>query len=250
MKRTLIEMVQDILSALDAEEVNSIDDTLEATQVANIIKNCYLNMATTRNWTGQRKLLSFNHSATLDRPTHIRSPENIKEMILFKYNVAKEDDQMEYREISYREPDVFLRLVSSRGVDTPNTKIITDTGGTPLVIITNKPPSYWTSFDDTYIVCDSYDSQVDDTLKASKTQVLAYMYPEFKLLDSFVPEMPAEAFQALYNESKSIAFVEVKQVANQKAEQEATRQRVWLSRNDFQLKGGTRYPNYGRRVVK
>ena len=40
MKRTLLEMTQDILSAIDADEVNSIDDTVEATQVATIIKNC------------------------------------------------------------------------------------------------------------------------------------------------------------------------------------------------------------------
>lgn len=250
MKRTLIEMVQDILSALDAEEVNSIDDTIEATQIASIIKNCYLNLATTRNWAGQRRLLSFNHSATLERPTHIKSPENIKEMLVFKYNVAKTDDRMEYREVVYREPDVFLRLTSSRGVDTPNTRIITDVGGTPLVIITNKAPSYWTTFDDTYIVCDSFDSQIDDALKASKTQALAFMYPEFVMVDDHVPQMPAEAFPALFNEAKSVAFVEIKQVANQKAEQEATRQHTWLSRNDYSLKGGVRYPNYGRRSSK
>lgn len=42
MRKTLLEMVQDILSEMDSDEVNSINDTVEAEQVATIIKNCYL----------------------------------------------------------------------------------------------------------------------------------------------------------------------------------------------------------------
>lgn len=250
MERTVLSIVQDILSALDAEEVNSIDDTVEATQIANIVKNCYLDMSTTRNWSGQKVLRTFEHSASLERPTHIKAPRNIKEMLIFKYDCSKTGETTEYREVRYKEPDAFLRLVGSRNKNTPNTKLVTDVGGTDLSIITNKAPSYWTTFDDVYIICDSYDKQVDDTLKSSKTQVYCVMYPEFRLVDDFVPAIPAEAFQALFNEVKSVAFVEIKQVANQKAEQEAMRQRTWLSRKEWQLQGGVSYPNYGRKRVK
>lgn len=250
MKRTVLDIVQDILSALDAEEVNSIDDTVEATQIAHIVKNCYLNMATTRNWAGQKRLIPFNHSATLERPTHIKSPENLKELLIFKYDCSKDPTKTDYQEIRYREPDSFLRLAASRNDSTLNVESVRDVGGVELFIVNNKPPTYWTTFDDTYIICDSYDRTVDDTLKASKTQAYAVMYPEFKVVDNFVPDIPAEAFAALFNEAKSVAFVEIKQVANQKAEQEAVRQRVWLSRNDWKLQGGVNYPNYGRRSQK
>lgn len=250
MKRTLLELVQDILSALDADEVNSIDDTVEATQVATIIKNCYLNLASNRNWAGQKRLITFSHSGSPEQPTHLKTPDGIKELHLFNYNVTRTNDTVEYREVQFCHPDTFLRLVSHRGVDTPNTKVVRDFGGTDLVIITNKAPSYWTTFDDSYIVCDSYDSVVDDALKASKTQLHVTLTTPFRMVDDFVPDMPDEAFQSLYNEAKSIAFVELKQVANQKAEQEAVRQRTWLARKNWQLQGGVRYPNFGRRTIK
>lgn len=250
MKRTLLNMTQDILSAIDADEVNSIDDTLEAAQVASIIKNVYLNMASNRNWSGQNRLIQFDHSGTPEKPTHLRAPDNLKEVHLFQYDCAKEPGRMEYREVKFMEPDVFLRRCGGYNPTTQNTRVIRDFGGTPLVIITNKPPSYWTTFDDQYMVCDSYDMEQDDALKASKTQLHVSQFPTFSLTDDYVPELPVEAYQALFNEAKSVAFVEIKQVANQKAEQEAVRQRTWLSRKEWQLVGGVKYPNYGRRGAK
>lgn len=243
-------MTQDILSALDSDEVNSIDDTVEAYQVATVLKNVYLAMAANRNWEGQKKLITFEHSASLELPTHLKAPASLKELHFFKYNWTKDGNTFEMKDVLYKHPDEFLRLVANRGVNTPHTRIITDPGGTPLVVITNKPPSYWTSFDDTYIVCDSYDAQVDDTLKSSKSQLHVTLYPTFEMSDSFIPHLPVEAFPSLEAEAKSVAFVEIKQVANQKAEQESVRQRTWLARKNWQLAGGVRYPNYGRKGTK
>jgi hypothetical protein len=39
MKKTLLEIVQDILNDLDSDAVTAIGDTIEATQVANISLN-------------------------------------------------------------------------------------------------------------------------------------------------------------------------------------------------------------------
>jgi len=40
-KMTVLEIVQDILNDIDGDEVNSIDDTLESEQVAQIVKSTY-----------------------------------------------------------------------------------------------------------------------------------------------------------------------------------------------------------------
>ena len=44
--------------------------------------------------------------------------------------------------------------------------------------------------------------------------------------------------------------MKLKQAPDQKAEQEAVRQRNWLSRKAWKVKGGIHYPNYGRNSHK
>lgn len=247
MKMTLLELVRDILNEMDSDDVNSITDTVEAMQVAQIIKTSYMELMSNRNWPHQRKLVQVEASGTLERPTHLKLPPSIKELVFFKYDMNKTDDptKFEYREVHYRHPDEFLRITSFTN-NSPNTVMVTDIGGTPIVIRNNKPPSYWTSFDDTHIVCDSYERGVDDTLKKSKSQVLVYLNPEWEHRDDFIPEMPDEAFAALLSEAKSTAFIALKQMANEKAEQKSVRQQRWLSRKAWRAKGGVRYDNYGR----
>lgn len=247
MKMTLLEIVRDILSEMDSDDVNSITDTVEAMQVAQIVKTTYMEITSNRNWPHQKKLIQVDASGTLERPTHLRLPDNVKELEFFRYDKNKTGDltKMEYRDVQYRHPDEFLRITSSLN-RSDNVRVVTDFNGTPIVIKTNQAPSFWTSFDDTYMVCDSYNSYVDDTLKKSKTQCLVYTNPTWVHMDDAYPDLPDEAFAALLSEAKSTAFIAVKQMANEKAEQKSVRQQRWLSRKAWRANGGVRYDNYGR----
>lgn len=49
-KYTLLDMTQDILSDMNSDEVNSIADTIESMQVAQIIKSTYYNIIDGRDW--------------------------------------------------------------------------------------------------------------------------------------------------------------------------------------------------------
>lgn len=249
---TLLEIVKDILNDLDSDDVNSIDDTIEATQVANIVRSCYNEMVSNRNWPNRQTLLQLEHSGTTDLPTHLQAPERLNELIFFKYEKHKTDGSSEIvmQDVRYKYPDDFLRYISSRSTTNPNVEVVTDISGTKLLILNNVAPSFWTSFDDRYIVCDSFDNSLDDTLKKSKTQCLAYLDPEFFLEDDFVPDLPANAFSALVEESKSTASFKIKQMADQKSEQKSVRQQKWLSRKARRLAGGVRYYDYGRKSRK
>ena len=249
-KRTLLDMVQDILSAMSSDEINSINDTVEALQVATIIKNVYYEMATNRNWPHQRRLMQLDAVSDLTHPNYLRIPSDVKELdniVSIKYNKRKESDTRDrYDTVEYIYPDKFLDLTNDRVSSANDITVVTDFGGAILLIKNDTAPTYWTSFDDDYIVFDSYDAAIDNTLQNSKTQVVAYKQLEFSFTDSFIPDMPAEAFPALFNEAKSVAFIELKQQANDKAEQVAQRQKRWLSRQAWRASGGVRYPNFGR----
>lgn len=248
-KMTLIEMVQDVLNDLDSDEVNHIDDTIEAQQVAQIIKTCYFEMIGNRNWPHTNKLIQLEASGTLSLPNYMILPENLKELSYFKYDKQKKDAvDIEIKDVIYKEPDDFLRYISNRRSSDANVETIIDPSGTKLLIFNDQAPTYWTSFDDNYLVTDAYDKNVDDTLKKSKSQCQAYLIPTWNRSDTFVADLPVEAFPALLEEAKSTAFMALKQMANQKAEQKAKRQQTWLSRKAWRAHGGVQYEDYGRKA--
>jgi hypothetical protein len=246
MKKTLYEIVDDILNEMDADKVNSITDTVESEQVAQIVKSCYYEMMSNRNWPHLRKLIQLDSLGDTNKPNYLKAPDELKEMEFFKYETQKAGETVpQLNDVKFKHPDDFLRMISTRTGD--SVVQVTDFSGSKLLIYNDRAPQYWTSFDDEHIVTDSWDAAVDSTLKKSKTQCLAYMYPTWTHEDAFVPDLPSSAFSALTEEAKSTAFLVLKQMANQKAEQKAGRQQRWLSRKAWQVQGGIRFPDYGRK---
>lgn len=249
MKLTLLEIVQDILSDSDSDLVNSINDTPEAGQVAQIVRTTYRDIISNRNWPHLRTLSQLT-PATLAKPTHCALPNNIKELEEIRYDVAKAGEKRTYRKVVYKYPEEFLDMVNARNTDNDYVIEVLDDSGVYINIINNKAPQYWTSFDDKVVVMDSYDSEVDTHLQNTKTSCIIIKQPSWEHDDDFVPDLPSEAFSLLVAESKSRAFLALSQEPNEKAEQQAYRSRVWLSRKAWEANGTQRYPNYGRRGRK
>lgn len=154
-----------------------------------------------------------------------------------------------YTPIKYKSPDDFLELVYSRRNLTTNVETVVDSSGVKLTIVNNKDPEYWTSFDDVNIVFDSYNAEKQpEGIYFFNAFTHAYEYPAaWEMFDDFIPDLPADAFSALIEEAKSVAFVTLKQMPNQKAEQKSQRQQRWLSRKAWKARGGVKFPNFGRR---
>ena len=248
-KRTLLEIVQEILVVIDGDEVNSIDDTIESTQVADIVRSTFQAMTSNRNWAHTKKLISFTPSGDTALPTHMIVADDVKELVenSVQYNKAKfGETRKKYLRVNYLEEEAFLRRMNGRNSDNNDIDVIIDPSGVELLIRNDTAPEYWTSFDDKTLVFDSYDSEVESTLQESKVRARAFHMLSFTVVDNFIPNLPEEAFTALIEEAKSRTQVQLHQFNDPKAEQEATRQNNWLSRKQFTLKGGFKYPNYGR----
>lgn len=251
MIKTLLEMVTDILSDMDSDSVNSIFDTAESEQVAQIVKSTYFSMLTTRDWPHLRETIQLTPSLDLSKPTHMYVPDDVTRMVFINYDCRRLGESRKlYRRMNWREPDVFLQLTNQQDSTQDNVDVIVDDSGVELLIRNDIAPSYYTSFDDKTLVFNSYDSEVDDTLKNDKTQAQAYVMPSWTMEDTFVPDLPTEAFIALLEEAKSRAMFKLKQMEDPKAEQESRRQQRWLSRNAWRVKGGIKKPNYGRNSRK
>ena len=250
-KRTLLEITQEILSDIDGDEVNSINDTVESTQVADMVRSTFVAMVSNRNWPHSRKFVSISLYSDSSLPTHLSVPDIVKEMIYINYNKIKTGEtRKKYLPVRYKEPDEFLMILNSRDNTSSTVDTITDPSGIELLIKNDTAPTYYTSFDDDVIVFDSYDSAVDSTIQESKIQAYAYTMLQFTVSDTYIPDLPEEAFTSLIEEAKSKAAIRLKQAQDPKAEQESTRQRNWLSRKAWRVAGGTHYPNYGRNNKK
>jgi len=248
-KMTLLEMVQDIMSDMDSDEINSINDTVEALQVAQIIKSTYYNIIDGRDFPFLYETFQLESSGTNARPTHMGLPETIIDLKTINYNCRKlTDTKDKYKEILYKTPEDFLYILNQRNSSDSKVTTVTDTTGISLLIYNDRSPQYFTSFDDDNLVFDSYDRAVNTTLVAAKTQCHGKRSVAFTLLDTFTPDLPVQMFTYLLAEAKSTAFLTLKQMANQKAEQVSISQKRRMSQDAWRLKNGITYPNYGRKA--
>jgi len=89
MKMSLLDIVQDILNDLDSDEVNSIDDTTESQQIAQIVKSTYFAMMSNRNWPHLKRGISLQAPGTTATPTHMTLSDSVKELSFINYNKSK-----------------------------------------------------------------------------------------------------------------------------------------------------------------
>lgn len=251
MKYTLLDIVQEILSDMDSDEVNSIDDTAEAGQVATIVKSTYLAMMSNRNWPHQRKGITFTSFSSPDRPTHMKLSSDVKEVCFVNYNVAKNGEpKKKYQPVSFLDSEEFLRKTNKEDSTKSNVQVVVDPSGIELLIRNDRAPEYYTTFNDEDLVFDSFDNEIDTTLQESKIQSQGYVMSDWVHKDDAVPDIPDTVFTSLIEEAKSRASTKLRQIVDRKSEQEAVRQRRWLARKSRRNAGGIKFPNYGRGTRK
>ena len=86
MKRTLLDMTQNILSSLNSDEVNSIGDTTESTQVAEIIRTTYYNILGRAELPEHQKLINLSSATNAGLPTVMYRPlEGVVKIDWIKY---------------------------------------------------------------------------------------------------------------------------------------------------------------------
>jgi hypothetical protein len=250
-KKNLLQIVQDILSAMNSDPVNSITDTREATQVAEQCARVFYTMTSNRVWPANKQLATLDASGEAARPAMMRLKEAVTQIESVYYDCRKAiTDPPEYREVKRMEYVDFLEHLMLRNPSNPNVLTMMDVRGTPLFVLNDSSPSYYTSFDDEWLIFDSYDSVVDTTLQSSKTQVLSLVEPEFTVANDFIPPVPTHLFSYYENECLAWCFVIIKQMVNDKVEATVLEQKGYISRNKHRVGGYSKYPDYGRKSRK
>lgn len=236
-KMTLLEIVQNILNATDGDAVNSIGDTVESMQYAEVVKETYQEITAGIDLPGQKGLILLDATTSLDKPNELTCPADVEKIEWVRYNGT---------EIKYLEPEAWVKyVVQRRASEDESLELING-----FVIYTDRDPEYYTSFDDTTLIFDAYNKSQDACLQQSKTLCWGKKIFEFQLVDSYVPPIPADMFPRLLAEAKDVCFSNYKQVASVKDKERARRQLTRQQNNMYkagEIKPIDRLPNYGRK---
>jgi hypothetical protein len=242
-KLSLLDMTQNILSSMDSDEVNSINDTVEALQVAEVVRETFFDVFSNLNLPCRTSLIQLDAVNDVDRPNYLKIPETVKQILWVKYN-WRESSDADYRVVEYLDPERFVERQMTITFDTT----INDFSGVKIPIFTDRHPQFFTTFDNSYLCFEGYNNSADSTLQKSQSLAYGYVYPSFLLEDDFVPELDANYFPMLLSEAKSTCFVNFKQESNSKEEQRARRGRMRVQNDLWKAsQKDNSGPDYGRK---
>lgn len=258
MRYTLLETVQRVLSSIKGEEVNSYSDTAESLAVRDIIKECYYSILSTQDFPELKTLFELNASGDNAKPTLMTLPSDVIGLEWVKYNkILDGATAPSYEYVYYLPLAKFLELTDKLSTDDDTVGSFTVTTGSADSIefyyTNNGAPQWYTTLDDSTIIFDSYDSDVDTTLQKTKTKCYGLKSDTWEDSDDFEFAIDAQQFTILLKEAKAMAWLELKQTQNVTAERqarkatikaEAKKDRVNYNHKDYYYNN---YPNYGRK---
>lgn len=258
---------------MKSDLVNSLGDTQESSDVAELIRETYFEIGTLRDWPWMWEITSLEGVGDVDNPTKLKIPENVCWVEWIKYNkqntgatddaaaVANSNNSVtpgnpaptalvnekNYQEVAYLSPREFCDISYKLNSEIAQVTTVFE-NGVRLLIENDRQPTYWTSFDDEFIIMNAFDQNFESTLQQSNNTIHAKRLPTWQVEDTFVPDLPAHLFPYLLAEAKSVCSVEIRQVANEKAEQKSRRQLVTMQHRAWRENGQQKTPDFGRPV--
>jgi hypothetical protein len=248
-KMTLLEMVQNIASALETDEISSISDTTESLQIAEVIKETFYEQFNNIVIPEFRGLITLDDVNDLTRPNYLKIPSNVTKIDWIRYKDFRNSDK--YIQVKYLDPEDFIDTQLQYSSTSNNVFLTQDPSGVSYYVTNNGCPQFYTMFDDEYLVFNRFDADSEDTLQSSNTIVFGSKVEEFELEDDYVPPIDGNLFPLLLAEAKSTCFINLKQISSSKEEQRARRQRIRMQNDQFKDRKAQRSyfergPNFAR----
>lgn len=237
-KMTLLEMTQNIASAIESDEISSITDTTESLQIAEVIKETYYEQFNNIFVPELRGLIQLDDVSDLTMPNYLKIPSSVNKVEWIKYKDFRNNTH--FTDVDYIEPEDFLFRQLQYDNGSGNVVLTTDPSGITYYIKSNGRPQHFTMFDDQYIAFDGYDLDEETTLQSSNTIAFGWKSPDFLMEDDFVPVLDGNLFPLLLAEAKSTCFINLKQISSSKEEQRARRQRIRMQNDQFKSRKAER----------
>lgn len=212
MPMNLQQMTERVAEFVNADKVDSINDTDESYKIATIIKETYEEMILSKEIQTALELFQLQSSSNTAAKTCLLLPDTALTLDIVKY--TKNDGKIYSPQ--YLEPMEFIDW--TLGVDTtlPTVETVTDQeSGAVYNIRTDKDPSFYTIMSGKYLIFDSYNSDFESTLQGRHCLCYGHTLPVFELEDDFIPDLQEQQFPILLSRAKTAADMELRGNFNQ-----------------------------------
>lgn len=229
---TVLGIVQDVLNEGDMDTVSTWNETIESEQIGNMIETIFYEFHA-NNLIPSHQELENPTSATGN--TYYTIPTDVSEIFWVKY-----DDGTDRVNLRYLEPQAFIDILDQAG-----TAVVDPGSGISLDFATDADPTYYTSFDDTYLCINSF-----DTTPPAVGELLMYVRkePSITIADGTVPDLPNDGMAYFLSEVKARSLLVLNQEINPMIEMRRRELQATFSRRNYVTDGTIRTPNYGRRT--
>lgn len=252
-KETLLDIVQDILSDSDGDDVNSISDTIESDQCARVVRTAFNNIVDGSDLKHHETILRLTATGA-STPNVMTRPEGFHDIEWIKYDVKiTAGGDQNYEDVYFMEPERFLEYTSARTLSDTNVEGVTLDSGHVVLVRNDVRPRYWTMMEDyDDIIFDAYDSVVETNLQNSKSLAYGKLKPTLALSDSATPDLPKNLFNRLKNDARALYFDLYKDGVTSEIDRLRRRSEVRTQRDRHVTKYAERTtettgPDYGRR---
>ena len=231
---------------MDSDEVDTIADTSEATQVAELLQDVYYELLNRQEWEFLKGPITLTAAGDVAKPTKFTVPSGLRHLHQVWYNID-EAGGLNRRELAFVEPDEFLRRAG--GSAAAGKLLVTEGSQIQFYVRTDRMPTYYTTFDDRTIYCDAYKESIETSLVSSKVSGLGVSLPAFEVADDFIPSLPENMVPLLQHTLNATAHLYFKQQASAPDEARVRRQLAQARTRNSQVASRSSYyaNSFGRR---
>lgn len=212
MPMNLQEMTERVAEFVNADKVNSINDTDESLKIATIIKETYESMVLSKEIQTALELFQLQSSSSESAKTCLIIPDIALTLDIVKY--TNKDGKIYSPQ--YMEPMEFIDWTLGLDVTAEYTETVTDKEtGVVYNIRNDKDPSFYTIISGKYLIFDSYNKDFESLLQGRHCICYGHTLPAFEMKDEFIPDLQEQQFPILLSRAKTAADMELRGNLNQ-----------------------------------
>ena len=249
-KRTILQLVQQLGEAIGSDEIDTLDETIEASEIATILEQTVSEVISRKRWEFIKDRVRQLDARAIGQ-TQLNTlviPSDVTRINCLRYRDTNNLNVTTFLDVLYLQPCEFIEFVQARDSSDTNITAFANADGVLINALTDNTPTRWTSFDEETITFDAFDASlgvgnliVDSVIIADIVPVIDFTDPTATL------KVPERMETLIYNEALSTCAIRLRQTVDPKAERVARRQHISLRENEHITNKETQERTYGRR---